>query len=134
MKKVFAPLFVPLLAFVLFACNTTPATTDPATSSTAPVVTAPDSSQIPNLPDAPEPDLSEPSIPSDALYPDPAPEASSQDATLNAQGVVATTAFVNPLTGLDTNAGTTAKPFKTIKRALTGATVPTWVSTATTQS
>ena len=125
MKKVFALLLVPLLAFVLFACGSVPA--DPATSSTAPdlssppAITAPDSSEIPSLPDAPEPDLSEPPVPSEVLYPDPAPEASSENATLNAQGVVATTAFVNPLTGLDSNAGTTAKPFKTIRRALTGA-------------
>ena len=124
MKKVFAPLLVPLFAFVLFACGSAPI--DPATSSTAPAVSTPDSSQTPDVPETPDTNGPTYSPEVQALISDPVNEIpnpdSSEDAnTLNAQAVVPSTAFVNPYTGLDTNLGTAAKPWKTIRRALTGA-------------
>jgi Protein of unknown function (DUF1565) len=122
MKKLFAPLLVPLLAFVLFACGSVPSNSPDSSGtpdlSSSPAITAPDSSEIPGLPEATEtklpPEVA--ALYADADLNDPSSTDSSQDNTLTAQAV--TTYSVDPSTGLDTNTGTAAKPFKTIAKAI----------------
>jgi hypothetical protein len=122
MKKLFAPLLVPLLAFVLFACGSVPSNSPDSSGtpdlSSSPAITAPDSSEIPGLPEATEtklpPEVA--ALYADADLNDPSSTDSSQDDTLTAQAVTAYS--VDPYTGLDTNAGTAAKPFKTIAKAI----------------
>ena len=124
MKKVFALLFVPLFAFVLFACGSVP--TDPATSSTTPdlsnppAVSTPDSNDPSAQPKRFDPELSDfpppPNLPEVDSSTAPSTDPNRAGHSLKAQAFVFS--WVDPSSGSDSNDGSFRKPFKTIKNAI----------------